>query len=141
MTSGDEHGNGGNPPTVEVEFGDNGRVKLTAVIDTALSKSLLSDPDSIASIADNEFTDVQHELTHHAPEDRSAKDSAIYQSVASFDGGDDLLVFQGTLTIEFTRCDATDPRCNDIVGAIINDAIRDLRKWLRAELESRCRGE
>src|SRR5689334_22760644 len=136
MPSGDEPGNGGNHPTIRVDFGDNGRVKLTAVIDSQLSKSLLGDPDSIASIAANEFTDVQDDLKSHVQEDRSARDRAIYPSVASFEGEDGLIMFQGTLTIEFTRCDATDPRCDDIVGAIINDAIADLRKWLRDELES-----
>ncbi|MFE6920980.1 hypothetical protein ACFVAV_08030 [Nocardia sp. NPDC057663] len=48
MTSGDEHSNEQNYLIIEGSFGDNRKVKLTAVIATALSKSLLGDPNSIA---------------------------------------------------------------------------------------------
>lgn len=124
-----------NHPTIEITFGDHGRVKAQAVIDVQLLGSLVRDADAVASVAAGEFVDVQEELKEMVDDTDRAKDRAIYPSVAAFPGdreGD--VVFQGTLTIEWTKCDATDPPCNDVVGSIIDDAIDELRRHMRDEL-------
>jgi hypothetical protein len=142
MTSGDEpNGRDNNRPTIEITYGDNGEVKATAAIEIPVHASLLRDRDSVASVSAGEFDDVDDDLKCHFDVTRSARDRKIHVSVASYPGdneGD--VAVQSFLTVEFTRCDATDPRCNDVIGAIINDAIDELRKWLLTELESYAGG-
>lgn len=41
---------------------------------------------------------------------------------------------QSTVIIEFTKCDATDSRCDDTVGLIIKDSVAELRKALASDL-------
>jgi hypothetical protein len=140
MNSDDPDDRDNNHPTIDVTFGENGEVTATAVIDTQISTSLLRDADSVTSIAEGEFLDIRDDLKATHGEGDRAKDRGIYSSVASFPGDDGYVVAQGTLTIEYTRCAATDPPCNDVVGSIVNDAIEELRKWLRTELEPYTRG-
>ena len=48
-----------NSPTVEINEDENGNVVATAVIDTSIASSHMSHPDSIDSIADGEFVDIE----------------------------------------------------------------------------------
>ena len=138
MPSGDEpnerdHGR----PTIEITYGAHGEVKATAAIEEKFHESVLHDRDSVASISAGEFDDVEDELKGNFDVSRSAKDRKIHVSIASYpddDAGE--VIVQSVLTIEFTRCEATDPPCDDVVGAIIKVAIAELRQALRTELEN-----
>jgi hypothetical protein len=131
-----------NRPTIEITYGNNGEVKATAAIETPVHASLLRDRDSVASISAGEFDDVDDDLKGHFDVTRSAKDRKIHVSVASYPGDNERdVVVQSFLTVEFTRCDATDPPCNDVIGAIIKAAVAELRRALRTELEPYAQGQ
>lgn len=137
MTSGDEPNERDNKrPTIEITYGNSGEVKASAAIETPVHASLLRDRGSVASVSAGEFDDVKDDLEGHFDVTRAAKDRKIHVSVASYPGdneGD--VVVQSFLTVEFSRCDSTDPPCNDVIGAIIKAAIAELRQALQAELE------
>jgi len=135
MSSDDPDDRDNNRPTIKVTNGENGRKTASAVLDSRISISHLRDAESIASIAEGEFLDVEKELKIVLGEDERAKDRNIRVSSVSFRGDHEKdVVVQSTLLIELTQCDATDPRCDDVIGLIINDAVGGLRKALAGDL-------
>jgi hypothetical protein len=124
-----------NYPTIEIENLGDGRWRASAVIDTPIDRSHLRDAGSISSIAEGEFSDFEEELRAQLNDGDRVQDRHIRVSSVSFRGDqDEDVVVQSTLIIEFTKCDATDTRCDDIVGMIIKDAISELRKELARDL-------
>jgi hypothetical protein len=124
-----------NRPTIEVTNGENGRMTASAVLDSRISISHLRDADSIASITEGEFLDVEEELKIVLGDNQRARDRNVRVSAVSFRGDHEHdVVVQSSLLIELTQCDATDPRCNDVIGLIIDDAVGELRKALATDL-------
>ncbi|TDZ79584.1 hypothetical protein DE4585_03331 [Mycobacteroides salmoniphilum] len=79
--------------------------------------SLLRGRDSVASVSSGEFDDIDDDLQSQFDVTRSAKDRKIHVLVESYRGDDEGdVVMQSFLMVEFTRCDATDPLCNDMIG-------------------------
>jgi hypothetical protein len=131
-----------NRPTIEVTNGANGRMTASAVLDSRISISHLRDAKSITSIAEGEFLDVEEELKIVLGDNERARDRNIRVSSVSFRGDHEQdVVVQSTLLIELTQCDATDPRCSDVIGLIINDAVGELRKALAGDLAQYIGGQ
>lgn len=131
-----------NRPTIEITYGSNGEVKATAVIEILVRASLLRDRNSVASVSAGEFDDIDDHLKSHFDVTLSAKDRKIHALVSPNPGDDEGdVVMQSFLTVEFTRCDATDPPCDDVIGEIIKEAIRELRQTFRTELELYVQGQ
>jgi len=135
MSTDDPDDRDNNRPTIEVTNGENGRMTASAVLDSRISISHVRDAESVASIAGGEFLDVEEELKVVLGDNTQARDRDIRVSSVSFRGDHEQdVVVQSTLLIELTQCDATDPRCDDVVGLIIDDAVAELRKALARDL-------
>lgn len=142
MSTDDPDDRDNNRPTIEVTNGQNGRMTASAVLDSRISISHLRDAESIGSIVDGEFLDVEEELKIVLGDNVRARDRNIRVSSVSFRGDHEHdVVVQSTLLIDFTQCDATDPRCNDVVGLIVYDAVAELRKSLARDLAQYARGQ
>jgi hypothetical protein len=124
-----------NRPTIEVTNGENGRMTASAVLDSRISITRLRDAQSIASIAEGEFLDVEEELKIVLGDNERARDRDIRVSSVSFRGDQEHdVVVQSTLLIELTRCNGSDPQCDDVIGLIVKDAVGELRRALARDL-------
>ncbi|MGV0873495.1 hypothetical protein [Mycolicibacterium sp. XJ879] len=124
-----------NYPTIEITNLGSGKWRASAAIDSSINVSHLRDAESVSSIAQGEFMDFEGELRAQLDEQERVRDRNIRVTAASFrNEQDDEAVVHSTLIIEFTKCDATDPQCNDVVGLIVKDAVAELREALARDL-------
>jgi len=122
-------------PTIEVTNLGNDRWSASTVFETTISTSHLRDADSIFSIAQGEFLEVERELKILLGDDDRAKDRDIRATAVSFRGDREReVVAQRSLLIELTRCTVSDSTADDVIGQIIEAAVGELRKALAADL-------
>jgi hypothetical protein len=129
-----------NSPTIDIHEDEHGNVVAAAVIEYPISRSHLDRRNSIKSIADGEFLDVEQRLKSTLGGTGRAKNRQTDVAVMSFAGEEGYAVVRGTLSVRFIRCESTDPACDDVIAGVVDAVVAELRQRLHSELALHMEG-